>query len=90
MFINIFKNRIRKLDSECETWVVEWTSRYGIYSHQTEQRYKAFTDEEKAKDFAESIRRANRLIGNTSQTRVTVTKQCSGPRQFMMWISKER
>lgn len=68
----------RKLNRGAEIWVVEWTRRYGAFSGNTEQCYQAFTDKEEAYDFAESIRRANKLIGNTSQTSVTVTKQSSG------------
>ena len=78
MIINIFKKGTRKLNSGIDTWVVEWTRRYGEFHGDTEQCYQAFTDKQEAEDFAESIRRANKLIGNTSQTKVTITKQKSG------------
>jgi hypothetical protein len=76
--INIFKKGTRELTSGVDTWIVEWTRRYGEYSHQTEQCYQAFTNKDEAEDFADSIRRAHRLIGNTSGTYVSVTKQKSG------------
>lgn len=76
--INIFKKGTKELTSGVDTWIVEWTRRYGEFSNQTEQRYQAFTSKDEAEDFADSIRRAHRLIGNTSGTYVSVTKQKSG------------
>lgn len=74
MFINIFKKGSEQLSSGVETWTVEWTSRHGEYHGETKQRFQAFTDEKEANDFADSIRRAHELIGNTSGTRVYVYK----------------
>lgn len=76
--INIFKKGTKELYSGVDTWVVEWTRRYGKYFGDTEQCFKAFTDENEANEFADSIRRAHRLIGNTSGTTVTVKKQHCG------------
>jgi hypothetical protein len=76
--INIFKKGTKELTSGVDTWIVEWTRRYGQFSDQTEQCYQAFTNKDEAEDFADSIRRAHRLIGNTSGTYVSVTKQKSG------------
>jgi hypothetical protein len=76
--INIFKKGVRPLHSGVDTWVVEWTRRYGSFHGDTEQCFQAFTDKQEANDFAESIRRAHKLIGNTSGTCVSVTKQHSG------------
>ena len=76
--INIFKKGTKELTSGVDTWIVEWTRRYGVFSNQTEQCYQAFTSKDEAEDFADSIRRAHRLIGNTSGTHVSVTKQKSG------------
>lgn len=75
MIINIFKRGTKQLNSGVDTWVVEWTRRYGIFSGDTEQCYQAFTDENEANEFADSIRRAHKLIGNTSGTQVSVRKQ---------------
>lgn len=78
--IKIFKKGNRELQTGVDTWVVEWTSRHGKYSGETKKRYQAFTDKGEAEAFAESIRRAHKLIGNTDcgETLVTVTKQVSG------------
>ena len=76
--INIFKKGVKQLHSGVDTWVVEWTRRYGQYSSDTEQCYQAFTNKDEAEEFADSIRRAHKLIGNTSGTSVYVTKQNSG------------
>ena len=78
--INIFKKGTRELHTSVDTWIVEWTSRSGSYSSDTHKSFQAFTDKQEAEDFAEEIRRAHKLIGNTcySETRVTVRKQESG------------
>lgn len=76
--INIFKRGTQELTSGVDTWVVEWTARYGEYSHQTRQCYQAFTNRDEAEAFADSIRRAHRLIGNTSRTNVSVRYSRSG------------
>ena len=75
MIINIFKRGTKQLNSGVNTWIVEWTRRYGSFSGDTEQCYQAFTDENEANEFADSIRRAHKLIGNTSGTHVSVRKQ---------------
>ena len=76
MIINIFKKGHKQLNSGIDTWIVEWTRRYGQFSGDTEQCYKAFLSKEEADEFADSIRRAHKLIGNTSDTHVSVHKQC--------------
>lgn len=73
-FINIFKKGSEQLTSGVETWIVEWTSRHGRYSGDTKQRFQAFTDKKEAEAFADSIRRAHELIGNTCDTQVLVYK----------------
>lgn len=66
------------MTSGVDTWVVEWTRRYGQFSGDTKQCYQSFTNKEEAENFADSIRRAHKLIGNTSGTHVSVSKQKSG------------
>ena len=80
MLINIFKKGTQTLYSGIDTWVVEWTSRHGSYSGDTRQRFQAFTSKDEADKFAEEIRRAHKLIGNTctNETYVVVRKQQSG------------
>lgn len=72
MTINIFRKGSKPLSNGVETWIVEWTSRHGAYSDSTKQRFQAFTNKKDANDFADSIRRANELIGNTWGTDVYV------------------
>lgn len=76
--INIFKKGTKQLTSSVDTWIVEWTRRYGQFSTDTEKCYQAFTNKEEAEEFADSIRRAHKLIGNTYGTYVSVRKQNSG------------
>jgi hypothetical protein len=78
--INIFKRGTEQLTSGVDTWVVEWTRRYGVYSNDTEKCFQAFTNKDEAEDFADSIRKAHKLIGNScwSETQVTVKQQKSG------------
>ncbi len=76
--INIFKKGTKQLTSGVDTWIVEWTRRYGSFHGDTEQCFQAFISKEEAEEFADSIRRAHKLIGNTSGTRVSVTKQTHG------------
>lgn len=72
--IKIFKKGTHSLKSAHDTWIVEWTRRYGKFHGETEQCYQAFVDEGEANEFADSIRRAHKLIGNTCDTKVTVKK----------------
>lgn len=76
-FIKILKKSEENIEV-VETWIVEWTKRYGEYSTDTSKCYQAFTDKESADKLADSIRMAHKLIGNTSGTQVKVYKQNSG------------
>lgn len=78
--IKIFKKGEQELTTGIVTYVVEWTSRIGSWKGDTKQRFQAFVDKEEAERFAEEIRRAHKLIGNTcaDETRVTVTTHQSG------------
>lgn len=79
MIINIFKKGVKKLNSGTDTWVVQWNKILNDYGYgKAKECYQAFIDKQEAEEFAESIRRANKLIGNTYGTTVTVTKQKSG------------
>lgn len=79
MKINIFKKGTTTLMSGIETWVVQWTARTGEFYLDTVRRYQAFTNKQEANDFAESIRRAHELIGNSggdTQVRVYRSSCC--------------
>lgn len=74
MKINIFKKGVKELNTAVDTYTVSWIRRYGQFHCDIEKAYQAFTNKEEAEKFAESIRRANELIGNTYGTKVTLTK----------------
>lgn len=77
--INIFKKGTKQLTSGVDTWVVEWNCFEKIMvSASIVPRYQAFTSKDEAEEFADSIRRAHKLIGNCGGTSVTVTKQNNG------------
>lgn len=65
--INIFKKGHKTLTSDIETWVVRWNKRYGDFSGEYEKSAQFFTDESEAKEFADSLKRANRLLGHTAR-----------------------
>lgn len=76
MNINIFKRGSTTLTSGVDTWLVRWKAQTGEFSWDFVDRVQAFTDQREASDFAESIRRAHKLIGNSgSWTAVSVRKQ---------------
>ena len=78
MILNIFKKGVTQLNTGIETWVVSWWKRSGPYSTDESKCYQGFTDKDEAYAFAESIHRANKLIGNTYHASATVTKQING------------
>lgn len=64
--------------TELETvdmWVVSWYARYGEYSGETHPCYQSFFSQEDAYALANALMNANKLIGNTSGTKVNVEKQ---------------
>lgn len=73
--IKIFKTGSRKLYTDIDTYIVNWWSRYGMFSDSEEQNYQAFTSKEEAEAFAHELRRAFKLIGTTYHSKVTVKKQ---------------
>ena len=77
MFINIFKKGHDTLTSGVETWIVQWTKRIGEYSGCTEKCFRGFTNKDEAYRFADSLRRAHALIGNTCNNEVRVYKEQS-------------
>lgn len=64
--LNIFKKGYKTLTSDVETWVVRWNRCYGLaFSHSYEEMAQFFTDEEESKEFAESLKKSIKLLGNT-------------------------
>jgi hypothetical protein len=72
------KRETEVLDSAIETWIVEWTQRYGSFSDNTKQAFQAFLSKEDADKFADSLRQAFKLIGQTSGNKVSVYKNDNG------------
>lgn len=63
--LNIFKKGHKTLTSDVETWAVRWNKRYGEFSAQIKETAQFFTDKDEAKEFADSLKRANKLLGHT-------------------------
>lgn len=66
-------NETKQIDA-VQMWEVRWRSRQGEYSGDTRPELEAFTSEEDAKAFAESLKAAFRLIRSTNGTRVELQK----------------
>jgi len=65
MNINIFKKGHKTLETGVETWVVRWNQRYGEFHNNYKETAQFFTDPEEAKEFEDSLKRANKLLGHT-------------------------
>lgn len=77
--INIFKRGTQSLNSGIDTWMVKWYCFEGRISiADIVPRYQAFVNKDEAEEFAASIRRAHKLIGNSGHTYVEVKKQTNG------------
>jgi hypothetical protein len=55
-----------------QLWEVEWKGRDGPFSSDVRREWEVFTSEEQAAEFAESLRRAFKLLRITSDTEVTM------------------
>ncbi|MCM3109916.1 hypothetical protein [Lederbergia lenta] len=64
--LRIFKKGHTTLTTDLETWVVRWNKRHGNYSNDYKETAQFFTSKEEAKAFADSLKRANKLLGHTS------------------------
>jgi len=67
-------NEIKNVQA-VQLWTVRWTSRYGPYSTNTREEMEAFTSEQDAQDFKTALKNAFRLIRQTDDTDVTMTKE---------------
>jgi len=70
--INIFKKGHKPLTSDAETWVVRWYRRYGKFMNDYEETAQFFTNKDEAKAFADSLKRANKLLGHTAGHLTTI------------------
>ncbi|TCJ00448.1 hypothetical protein [Cytobacillus praedii] len=66
--LKIFKKGHTTLTTDVETWAVRWNIKYGEFSSDQKEVAQFFTSKEEAKDFAESLKRANKLLGHTCST----------------------
>jgi hypothetical protein len=64
--LKIFRKGHRTLTSDLEVWVVRWNQRYGEFSTDIKEIAQFFTNKEEAEEFADSLRRANKLLGHTA------------------------
>ena len=78
--IRIFSKDRKELYSDIDTWIVNWTTykvSFGgnIKYPNVEKCYKAFTDKEEAKEYANALNDAMKLLGLTSLPKAEVYKQ---------------
>ena len=66
-------NEVKEVEA-IQLWFVRWYSRSGSFSSDMRKEMEAFSSEEAAEEFAESLRAAFKLIRHTSGNRVTVEK----------------
>lgn len=77
--IRIFTKDRKELHSDIDTWIVKWITyeyRFSDYTHPiVKECYKAFTDKDEAKDHADALNNAMKLIGITALPNAKVYKQ---------------
>jgi len=80
--MKFFKKKVRMPESNAtkevdgvQVYVVTWTSRWGSYSSNTNQEFEAFIDKDQAEEFAESIRKAFKLLRFTAENKVRCYQQ---------------
>ncbi len=77
--IRIFTKDRRELHSDIDTWIVEWktykSSFTGIDYPKVKKCYKAFIDKDEAKEYANALNDAMKLVGITALPDAEVYKQ---------------
>lgn len=76
--IRIFSKLKRELYSDIDTWIVEWTtykSGISIEYPRVKKNYQAFTVENEARDYANTLNDSMKLLGITSLPLAKVYKQ---------------
>lgn len=58
-----------------EVWMVSWCARYGEYSGNYRRVAKAFLSEKSARDFANSLMEAKKLLQYTENIGIKIEKQ---------------
>lgn len=69
-----FRSEQRTEVEEVELWYVRWTARYGAFSSDTREVTRAFPDKEEAKQFKSALEDAFKLVQNTSENTVYLSK----------------
>lgn len=77
--IRIFGKERKELHSDVDTWIVKWKIYEGSFSGinypKVKECYKAFTNEEEAKEYKKVLNDALKLIGITALPYAEVYKQ---------------
>lgn len=66
--LRIFKKGHTTLTTDMETWVVRWNKKYGEFSGDYREVAQFFASKDEAEAFADSLRRAIKLLGHTCST----------------------
>lgn len=76
---NIFKKESKQSNSSLDMWLVEWNC-FNTKNNVVDivPRYQSFANKEEAENFADSIRMAHELIGNSGNTTVTAKRLVAG------------
>ena len=79
--MKLFRSKVKiptqdKIEIESvDMFVVSWWRRYGKFNSDLEKCYRSFFTEDDAILFKNALDEANKLIGNTSNTRVEISRQ---------------
>lgn len=71
----LFKLQLVREVEDAEVYLVSWTARFGEYSSDTKRVAKAFFSYDAAKQFAESLEDAQKLLQNTTKLKINIKKQ---------------
>lgn len=71
----LFKLQLVKEVEGAVVYLVSWRSRHGEYSGDTKRVAKAFFNYDDAKQFAESLEDAQRLLQNTTNLNIEIEEQ---------------
>lgn len=76
--IRIFSKHRKELNSDIDTWIVKWKTyeySWNVEYPKVKECYKAFTDKDEAKEYADALNDAMKLVGITSLPTAKVYKQ---------------
>ena len=78
--IRIFSKDRKELTSDIDTWVVEWTTYkedfFGSVRYpKVKECHQCFTNRDEAKEFADALNAAMKLLGITALPKASIYKQ---------------